>query len=155
MKTKIFLLLIISIVYCKEQNTTEIVAGEEYKGIIFTDSFSITYPDGEAVSASYFVPTETRGLWTPSTYEISLLEQDLKSYNQNELKFKNLSDYYRQYIGYLGSSEEKIIWVNLVNIDGLEAELTKLPLIVQDADSSAFSLNYNIESSDFFDLRFY
>lgn len=155
-----FILKITAVIFvfiqCGEQKEKIIVEENTYEGIVFTEYYTITFPDGEEVRAVYFIPNDVEKEWTPNIENIRFLENQLAIYNQRELGFPNLRPYFRQYVGYIDSLGGKNIWINLIALKEIEDEkLKKMPLLISDADSSVFSLNFSVSDSTFFDLRFW
>ncbi len=140
---------------CEQSSQTLFIEKEEYKGILFKKDFSVTFTDGEAERAVHFVPGSFSEGWDPTFEDIEITEQNLFVYNKDSLGFDNLNNYFRQYIGYKDTLGENIIWINLVSIKNIRDELLSMPLIIQDADSLVFTINYRISDSTFFDFRFY
>ena len=157
LKQIVFPVIIVSIVFMSCDNTQKTihVEGETFLGVIFTSNFSYTYPDGETLVALDYVTGEPKGIWTPSYNDILQLEQKLDIINKDSLRFKNLDSYSRQYIGFIDEIGGRNIWINLLALKDIEEVIDRLPIITHDTDSSVFTINYNLQDSSFFDLRFY
>lgn len=148
-----FLCLIL--MQCQKKDQKVLVNEDSFEGVLFTEEFEYTYPDGFVAKSGYYVTGSFMDFWTPELEDIYTLEENFIVYNDTSLNFTELRKYFRQYVGYINISGEQTIWVNFVALDDLRDQLLELPLGIQDADTLVFSINYNVQDSSFYDLRFY
>ena len=104
--------------------------------------------------------------FTPTEQEIVRTEKALKRnwiinksmINQGgscPIIHKKLNKYKRQYVGYINSSGEKIIWINFIwkREKGILSKLDKEIIIVLDGCSYFWDINLNLEKEELFNLR--
>lgn len=150
-----FIILLLLIASCNSNQNIIQIEGEAFSGVIFKKNFSHTYSDGETLKAIDFIAGNPKETWTPEYDDIMMLERNLAILNKDTLRFKNLENYKRQYIGFIDDMNHKNISIRLLNMDNIEDTLYILPIITNDTDSSVFSISYSLIDSSFSDLRFY
>ena len=123
--------------------------------MIFTENFKFEYDDGMVADASFYIPHEIWGKWTPSSVDLIILEEQVELYNEAPLNYTNLNEYFRQYIGFIDSTGQKSIHIIFSNIKKREEFEYKTPAIAHDLDTLFFTIDFHLVDSTFNDLRFY
>ena len=116
-------------------------------GTIFTENY-------------HYIFFEDFKRFTPSFQEITELEKHLKNYPKIK-SVKRLSKYYRQYVGYYNSLNERVILVNFlwkkdgraIDMEGNEIEPWKEEWSeVFDGGNQYWKIKYNPDSKKFYDM---
>jgi len=131
------------------------VKGKNYAGYIF--------PKGHLVWG--FPPEENR--YTPSLEDIIHAEKILKdsietdyvmsnqkAYRQPPINKKTLKRYVRQYVGYLTSNNEIVIWINLSKKGSIGNQDFSTDIIsVNDGGYNFWSIRINTTTKQLYDMR--
>jgi hypothetical protein len=147
----ILILLVFQIlIACSSQN----IQGENW--VIFSENQA-----RELGIAEWFAQIdETTDYWTPTESEVLSIETELGSFlkeNANAFRFtetpvwERLEEYSRQYLGII-LGEKKIIYANFF-CRSFETDWRKEFVFVLDGGSCFFQFMYDINTSEFFDLR--
>lgn len=137
-------LFLFSILYCQFVFGQNIITYKK-SGVIFTESYDL-------------MELKDFRRFTPTLLEITELENRIKKYD--EIKYvERLSKYYRQYIGYYNSANERVIWVNFLwkkdsndyDIEGNEIQTwKKMWMQVHDGGNQYWNIKFNPDSKEFY-----
>lgn len=154
MKSSIILIILfLSAHFTFGQIAGQIVEGKNYKGVIFPSEKKLN-------------PKDTVTRWVPSELDIQNLELQLEKFivkrNKKKLYYEgngypiisiNLKKYIRQYVGYLSSKGEKIIYVNCFwyeKNDPFSKNWESRLIQVFDGGSYYWQIHYNVARKRFF-----
>jgi len=136
-------------------NPSFYVKGKSFTGYVFEKDYfvfmTIDYSDKR---------------FTPSMKDIllaeSILDQNIKRFNttlKNQPKgypiiHKNLKKYFRQYVGFINNSDEKIIWINFLwkkkyTKEGISKEIIE----VNDGGSYYWNIKINLQTMELMDFK--
>jgi hypothetical protein len=123
--------------------------------LVTTDTFEgVIFSQNEAAASSMVYEAET--YWTPSEADILALEEKLGPYLEQAAPqdypgpLKPLSDYKRQYVGFVAEGKT-LIFVNFFcETHGVDWQ--RVLIFVTDGGSCYFELNYEPQSGTFSDL---
>ena len=153
MKRTLFLLFLFISFYGYAQEVLY-VNGRGYEGYIYPvrQNVRISTPDGMR-------------RYTPTASDIALAERILcKKIDDHmltphgytvEVKSSALENYYRQYVGYLNSSDEKVIWINLIhkNLKDVTKGLAKDIVLLHGNDTDFWNILVNIPKEKLSDFK--
>ena len=135
-------------------NEATYIKGKDFVGYIFNENHFVLMT---------IENQKTR--YTPNKVDILILEQILKNKlrcenseqtNQNNecpVINKNLKNYVRQYVGFINTEGEKIIWINFLwkkHFD--ESRLKKDIIMISDGCSHYWNIKVNIDREDLYEL---
>lgn len=151
---KIVAIILLSSTFACSQSKKMFDIDESYKGVIVNENVDIFVDD-------------KKEWFEPSLQEVKKAEQllanQIEELNKEELNQdskecpdidKNLNKYIRQYIGYINTSGEKIILINMlwakdVDYGGLDSEY----ILVFDGCSHYWKVKVNLSSGKVYDLE--
>ena len=101
--------------------------------------------------------------YTPTLQDIELVEKilhenldecaaSIENYDKGISK-RTLKKYLRQYVGYINSDGEKVIWVNFVRNRDLKEEASKDVIEVFDGGSHFWNIKVNLTKGALYDMR--
>jgi len=96
------------------------VIGDTFEGIIFKAEFQAQYPkfENDTSKSVWFTPTIDQIILVEIIIGKQLKNIDRKAkYPNGKYIFKHLSDFHRQYVGYVNSKGEEIVYINCFPVD--------------------------------------
>ncbi|MGB3180491.1 MAG: hypothetical protein WBB45_03830 [Cyclobacteriaceae bacterium] len=149
----IVLMFLLSTFACSQSNKMFDI-DEPYKGIILDKNVDIFVDDKEA----WFKPTvnEVKKAEQLINNQIQKLNKDKlnQGYEKCPIIEKNFTKYVRQYIGYINTSGERIILVNMLWAQDIDYEgLDNDYILVFDGCSHYWKVKVNLSSDKIFDLE--
>lgn len=145
--------LIISILLL--QSNSQYIEGNKFSGYIFSKNHEV-----------YLTIENQKERFTPSKEDIIkaelLLKNKLECENKDKLNqlngcpviHKKLKFYSRQYVGFVNSKNEKIIWINFIWKKKVsDAKLKEDIYFISDGCSNYWNIFINLDKEDLFDLR--
>ncbi|HAD12940.1 MAG TPA: hypothetical protein DCF33_10955 [Saprospirales bacterium] len=129
------------------------VKGSGYSGYIFDENYPI-----------WFSIKDQKGRFTPSKDEImiaeKLLKKQIKELNkrrENQIGRcpvidRNLCKYKRQYVGFLNTKNEKILWINFIWHKKAGNQISKEVISVYDGCSNYWGIKINLNTGEVYDL---
>jgi hypothetical protein len=148
-------LIIFFCLFFYNSNETTYIKGNGFIGYIFNEKHFILLSI-----------ENQKKRYTPSREDILNVEQLLKDKlkcenselinqkNSCPVIHKNLKKYVRQYVGFINTDGEKIIWINLLwdkNID--DSSLKEEIIMVNDGCSYYWNVKINIDKKDLYELN--
>lgn len=131
------------------------IKGKDFSGYIFNaEHFVLLSIDNQN---KRFTPTEADVIQTEKLIknQINCLNKELLNQSDGCPKIhKNLKKYIRQYVGYIDSDGNKIIWVNFIWKNEVSNEKLKEDFIqVFDGCSHYWNLKVNLQENKIYDLK--
>ncbi len=157
MKNRLFLMLFLTIfcnvVFCQTNGNSSIV--DHYKTRNF-DCAIFTKSETEIPLANKFTPTRNMVDLVENALKKDLKKLNQKLINQPPIIHKNLKKYKRQYIGYIDSKGNKILYINFFWDRTERKHFDKMWLqkwiYVSDGGSFFWNIKYNLETDKLFEL---
>lgn len=151
MKTLLGMLLFL---WFNPQQTPDLIQGKGFKGYVLgKDRFVLTTIENQK---ERYTPVEEDVLLAEQILKEDLAELNIPMTDQSgdcPVIHRNLKKYIRQYVGYVNTAGEKVIWINFLWKSGTDNQtLTDEVVIVLDGCSHYWNIKVNLDKRLLYDL---